>query len=234
MSQSTADSLQKERNLPSAKIRPMDLGIRLPLSESLSTKSETRTQLGIPGNAVVVGMVGRFDWYKGHRYLLEAMHQVIDSGAGDNLWVLLVGAGDELNNMKALAHDLHLSDRIVFTGFYPDALVAMRACDIMTMLSVGYEGQGYVILEAMALSRPVIACNIRGLKEVVEDGETGLLVPPANSQVLANALRQLIHNEPQRLSMGRAGRRCFEERFTLDRMLANTQSLYKEILVGRS
>ena len=106
------------------------------------------------------------------------------------------------------------------------------ACDALVLPSE-VEGLPYVILEAMALSKPVVATRVYGIPEAVRDGETGLLVAPRNVGELANALRTVVENGGLRERMGRAGRARFEESFTLERQLAEMSSLYRALAEGK-
>jgi glycosyltransferase involved in cell wall biosynthesis len=233
MSASTRRSLQEARGMPAHKLRMMNLGITLaPLNVADLARDVVRSQFGIPASGILLGMVGRFDWYKGHRTLLKATRQVMDSGQGSDLYVLLVGEGDELSSVKALAESLGLNRRVAFTGFYPAVLDAIQACDVMAMLSIGYEGQGYVLLEAMSQAKPVIATRVGGQVEVVVDGKTGILVPPSDSTALAGAVCRLLGDRQLREAMGKEGRGRVESFFGLERMLTETQALYEILLSG--
>ena len=102
--------------------------------------------------------------------------------------------------------------------------------DIALLPSIAFETFGLVNLEAMACSKPVIASNFSGIPEVVKDRETGILVPPRDSEALADAIIELLNDPEKRKQMGEAGRKRVEEMFTLEKMLNATYGLYEELL----
>jgi glycosyltransferase involved in cell wall biosynthesis len=135
---------------------------------------------------------------------------------------------------RLLAERHGVADRVVFMGRRGPEAVAriVGACDALVLPSE-VEGLPYVILEAMALSKAVVATRVYGIPEAVHDGETGLLVAPGNVAELASALRTVIENSGLRERMGRAGRARFEESFTLERQLAEMATLYRALLHGK-
>lgn len=124
-------------------------------------------------------------------------------------------------------------DRVLFTGQLDDddLLAAYSNADIFCVPS-RYESFGLIYLEAMRAGKPVVACRVGGVPEVVEDGVTGLLVPPDNVSALQAALDQLVRHPAQRAAMGTAGRRRFEDEFTSDKMVDRTLSLYRRMING--
>jgi glycosyltransferase involved in cell wall biosynthesis len=146
----------------------------------------------------------------------------------------VVGSGPDEAGARLLAVRRGVSDRVVFLGRRtPDDVERIvGACDALVLPSE-VEGLPYVILEAMALSKPVVATRVYGIPEVVHDGETGLLVLPGNVDELSRALRTVIENADLRARMGRAGRVRFEECFTLERQLADMSALYRELATGK-
>ena len=107
----------------------------------------------------------------------------------------------------------------------------MHAIDAFAMPSI-WEGFGIVLLEAMAAARPIVASRVATIPEVVEDGETGLLVPPGDAAVLADALAWLADSPAEARAMGEAGRQRLRTRFSLQKMVADTEGLYTELATG--
>jgi glycosyltransferase involved in cell wall biosynthesis len=104
----------------------------------------------------------------------------------------------------------------------------MHAVDVFAMPSV-WEGFGLVLLEAMAAGRPIVASRVATIPEVVLDGETGILVPPGDAPALAEALVQMAHDRQLAARLGEAGRRRLQQHFSLQKMVADTELLYREL-----
>ena len=131
-----------------------------------------------PGSQIV-GVVARLEPEKGHPTLLEAWPLVLR--AVPDAYLLIVGEGSRRDALEAQARELRIAHRVVFTGRRDDVPAVTAALDVAVLPSYR-EAQGLVILEAMALSRPVVASNVGGIPEMIEDGVTGLLVPPHDAR----------------------------------------------------
>jgi glycosyltransferase involved in cell wall biosynthesis len=160
--------------------------------------------------------------HKGHAVLLEAAGRV--PGAR----VVLVGDGPQREPLAALAGRLGIRDRVVFAGRRDSVWPCLRAVDVAALASTEREGLGIALIEAMAACRPVVASRLGGIPEVVEDGRTGLLVDPGDAAALAAALQELAADAERRRRMGEEGRRRFERRFTVARMMTRIETLYAE------
>jgi len=127
-----------------------------------------------------------------------------------------------------------VSERVRLLGFRRDVDTVLGAADALCVPSTRPEPLGLVALEGAAAGLPVVASAHGGVMEAVLDGETGLLVPPGNAAALAGALRWLADDPQSAGSMGAAGARLMAERFSRERMLAELQDLYEELLAGLS
>ncbi len=170
-------------------------------------------------------MVARFNEQKDQKTLLKAISQLGDS----NIDLDLVGSGISLDSCKALAQSLGITERVSFLGDRRDVPELLAQAQIF-VLSTHYEGLPISILEAMRAGLPIVATRVNGIPEEVIDGETGLLVPHGDVEALASALNSLIESPDQRLKMGEAGRQKFLQEFTIERMLAETEAVYLQIL----
>ncbi|HEX7951129.1 MAG TPA: glycosyltransferase [Candidatus Limnocylindrales bacterium] len=196
-----------------------------------------REEFGIPERAPIVGVVARLEPEKGHPTLLEAWPHVLASVTDAHL--LVVGEGSRRGELEAQAASLGLlgSDpahpssalgrRVVFTGRRDDVPAVTAALDVAVLPSYR-EAQGLSILEAMALSRPVVASAVGGIPEVIEDGRSGLLVPPHDRDALARAITRLLLDHPYADLLGRAGRELAHERFCAELMVRAIESIYDE------
>ena len=106
----------------------------------------------------------------------------------------------------------------------------MRSCHIGIIASIGSEAISRAALEWMAVGRPIVSTAVGCLPEMIEEGQTGFLAPPMNSQAMANRLLQLIHDENLRVRMGQEARRRFLSRYTLPRLINETEKFYEETL----
>ncbi len=176
-------------------------------------------------------MVAGFLPHKGHRFLLEALAMLRPEFP--DLQATLIGDGPTLGEMRELADRLDVSNAIIFAGFQPlkEMLEIMNVADIFVHPAL-MEGMPYVILHAMSLGKPVIATPVGGIPEVVLQEQTGYLVPAGDSATLANALRQLFNDHTFIQKMGAAGKKRYEENFTVMVMVERHASLYKTLYLS--
>lgn len=188
-----------------------------------------RRELGIPGDAFLVGVVARLEREKGHRYIVAAMPELV--AAVPNAWLVLVGEGSEEAALRAQVAALAPSvrERVILTGRRED-VAALTADLSVAVLPSLREAQGISILEAMARAIPVVASRVGGVPEVITHGVDGLLVPPADPAALADALIRLASAPDLRARLGSAGRRTVVERFSIDAMVRVVQGAYDEEL----
>lgn len=172
-----------------------------------------------------VVMVARLSWWKDQKTLLHAL-----AGLADLDWDLeLVGDGPLRAELEAIAASLGITARVHFSGYRAD--VASRLAEAqLFVLATKWEGFPRSILEAMRAGLPVIASDVGGVRESVRDGETGFLVPGEDVSALCNRLRLLLTSPALRLQMGRAGRALYEERYSIERLVAQTTAVYSAVL----
>jgi glycosyltransferase involved in cell wall biosynthesis len=179
----------------------------------------------IPEASPIVGVVARLEAEKGHRTLLEAWPSVL--AAHPEAWLLVVGEGSEREALEAQAEDLGISARTVFAGRREDVPAITAALDVAVLPSYR-EAQGLSVLEAMALSRPVVASRVGGIPEMIEDGVTGLLVPPNDPDSLAGAITRLLSDHPFADMIARRGHDLVHERFCVELMVQAVETIYDE------
>lgn len=187
-----------------------------------------REQLHLPGDALVVLCVARFQPVKDHANLLRAWPSVL--AANPRARLLLVGRGREMESAAALAASLGVEASVTFAGGLDDVSPAYAAADLQVLPSRG-EGLPYALLEGMSVGLPIVATRVGGVPECVEHDVTGLLVPPSNPQALAEALSLLLSDEPRRTLMS-ARAKSASMAFTLDRMAAQVAEVYREVASG--
>ena len=182
-------------------------------------------EYGMEPGSPIVGVVGRLEPEKGHATLIDAWPQVLRAVPG--AYLLIVGEGSRRAALEEQVAALGIGARVVFTGRRDDVPAVTAALDVAVLPSYR-EAQGLTILEAMALSRPVVASNVGGIPEMVEDGRTGLLVPPHDHEALASAITRLLLDHPLADMLARAGHDLVHERFCLELMVRAIENLYDE------
>jgi glycosyltransferase involved in cell wall biosynthesis len=183
----------------------------------------------IPEDAQIVGVVARLEAEKGHRTLLDAWSLV--QSAQPRAWLLIVGEGSERDALEAEAATLGIAERVVFTGRREDVPAVTAALDVAVLPSYR-EAQGLSVLEAMALGRPVVASNVGGIPEMIEDGVSGLLVPPNDPEALAGAIVRLLSDHPYADMIAKRGHDLAHDRFCIEKMVSSIESLYDEAALG--
>ena len=182
-------------------------------------------EYGMEAGSQIVGVVARLEPEKGHPTLLEAWPAVLR--AVPDVYLLVVGEGSRRDALEAQARELRIAHRIVFTGRRDDVPAVTAALDVAVLPSYR-EAQGLTILEAMALSRPVVASNVGGIPEMIADGVTGLLVPPHDAAALTAAIVRLLTDHPYADTLGRAGHDMVHDRFCIELMVSAIASIYDE------
>ncbi len=190
-------------------------------------REQTRALLGLGQDVPVLITVGRQEYQKGQRYLLEAMPALAERWP--ELVALLVGRdGHSSAELRDLASSLELGDRLRFLGHRTDVADLLTAADIFVFPSV-YEGLGGASLEAMAMGLPMVVADIPALREVVTPGENGVAVPAADSAALAEAIAGLLSNPEQRRLFGDRSIEIFEERFSAADAIPRSVDLMMEV-----
>lgn len=190
---------------------------------SAAVESQLRQQLAIrPGERVIVH-VGRMAPQKGHRYLLEAFRSVLSVHPGVRL--VLRGDGPLRESMIVLADDLGIASQVTFAPPVTHASWLIGLGDVFAFPSL-HEGFGIAMLEAMAMSKPCVASALPPIMEIVDDGRSGLLVPPRDSRALARALIALLDDPERARAMGQHARQAVLDRFDVRKNALALQALY--------
>jgi len=188
-----------------------------------------RKELGLPEKSFVVGAVGRLVPIKDHQTLLKAA--ALLSKSGIDVHVLLVGSGPERAKLKALAAEA-LEGRVCFAGDSSRVPELLNAIDVFAQPSLG-EGMSNTLLEAMACGLPVLATNVGGNPEIIENNINGCLFAPGDAQWLADKLKALAKDPALVHQLGTAARNRAIESFSLSRMLETYRSFYLDLAARR-
>jgi glycosyltransferase involved in cell wall biosynthesis len=213
------------------KIEVIPNGVKIVAADASAGAGLARAQLGVADSDRVVGAVTMLRPEKGLEYLLMALSQVLP--AIPDLKAIIVGEASEPDraygeNLSRLAMQLGLEGRVLFTGWMAEPLRIMSEFDVLALPSLR-EGFGRVLLEAMTLSKPVVASRVGGVPEIVADGVTGILVPPQDVGALALAITRLLTDPKLAREMGEAGRKRVEAQFALQLQVSRVERLIAEL-----
>ena len=228
VSRSTRDFLVRKRFVPGDRVRLIWNGA--PLEEFAPVPQEralaVRRSLGLPDGALVAGTIGRLNAQKGHRYLLDAAARLLARLPG--VRVLVAGDGDLMDALREQARTLGIAGQVVFAGHRTDVPDLLAALDVFCISSL-YEGTPLALFEAMAAGKAIVSTSVDGCREVLEDGVTGVLVPPADAGALALGIERVLCDGALREALGRqalAASRRYDVRTCVDAM----QAFYDDLL----
>jgi glycosyltransferase involved in cell wall biosynthesis len=182
-----------------------------------------RDEYGMEPGSQIVGVVARLEPEKGHLTLLDAWPHVLRRVP--DAYLLMVGEGSQREALAARAAENRVAHRVVFTGRRDDVPAVTAALDVAVLPS-HREAQGLSILEAMALSRPVVASDVGGIPEMIEDGVTGLLVPHDQPEALAAAIVRLLTDHSLADTIARAAHDLVHDRFCVQVMVRSVEEIY--------
>jgi len=190
-----------------------------------------REQLGVPASARLVAVLSRLNRMKGVEYFLDAAAVVAQRFA--DVHFLVIGDGAIRKELEEHAQRAALAGRIVFTGFRSDVPELLSEVSVSVLPSLS-EGLSNTMIESMAAGLPVVATRAGGNPEVIEDGVTGLLVPPRDPIMMADSICRLLENRELASSFGQAGRRRVAELFSMERTVRETEQLYFRLLEAKA
>ncbi|MFI5339628.1 MAG: glycosyltransferase family 4 protein [Candidatus Methylomirabilales bacterium] len=230
-----ANSMELQRELieagfPAERIVRISNGVDLNhfRPDSRARSAEARQHLRLP-TGPLLAFVGRLDPQKGLHTLLQALPPL--APGLEEARLLVLGDGPQRAELEQAVQRAGLSDRVLFRGLVPDVSPYLRACDIFVFPSVG-EGMPNALLEAMASGLPCVASDIGGCRDVITDGQTGLLAPPGDATAFRRALEQLLRSPEMRERLGASARQSVASRFGLERMAERYESCLGAVSTG--
>ncbi len=221
---SRAVSQKFTRTWFSRKVNVVHNGVNLSQFSSNLEDDRIRREFSIDGEEKVVTIVGRLDEWKGHRFFLEAAQKVLTHLHA--IKFLVVGDGVLRNELEALSRELGIVDNVIFCGHRTDIPEILAGSDILVSASLA-EHFGRVIIEAMAMAKPVVGTRAGGVPEIVIEGETGILVESASSEELARAIRSLLVDSERAREMGFAGLNRVRDCFSIEKHTRGIEEIYK-------
>jgi len=191
------------------------------------TSKKLISEFAIKNDEKVVINVAHLAGHKGQKYLVRSIPAVLERFPRTRFFI--VGGGELMQELKALAVSLGLSDELVFTGFREDVGAFYQLADLFVMSSVE-EGLGTAVLDALAVGKPVVATNSGGIPEMITDGENGLLVPARNPNALADGISKILADPDKAERMAARGPELVKARFSIDAMVTGNINVYGRIL----
>ncbi len=220
------------RGINPARVRVVYNGINLKRLVSTPERvAQVRAQMGVPPGGKAVGIVASLSPQKDHLTFLRAA-RIIGQHLPQTRFAL-IGDGPLRPLLKREAQELGVTPLVTFFGIQRDIGTYVGSLDVAVQCSADKEGCSNVVLEAMALGKPVVATEVGGNTELVEPGVTGLLVPPRDPQALAQAVISLLEDPQESQAMGERGSEVVRRQFSLEGMVKNYQDLYQEVLARK-
>jgi glycosyltransferase involved in cell wall biosynthesis len=222
------DDLVRYGVAPAQKIHIIPLGLELDAFLNCEKhRGKFRSELNVASDIPLIGIVGRIFPIKNHRLFLEAAAKV--HTRVPHARFVIVGDGILRADMEAYAKELNLTANVIFTGWRRD-LTRIYADLTTLVISSDNEGTPVSAIEAMASGCAVVATRVGGLPDIITDGETGLLVPPQDSESLAAAILQLIQNSDQAKYLASNARELARQRFAHQRLIADMENFYLQLV----
>jgi glycosyltransferase involved in cell wall biosynthesis len=198
-------------------------GITLPVFPTRGKRMHARKMLGVADNDFVVGIVARLSAQKAHEVLFRAIAASVESVP--HIQLVVIGGGDRELELRDLAQNLGIGTRTTFLGIRRDVADLLPGLDVACLSSV-HEGVPIALIEKMAAGLPIVATGCGSVRDIIEDGEQGFVVPVGDVENFADRLQTLAHQESLRTRLGKSGRARVEREFQIQ----NTARGYEELL----
>jgi glycosyltransferase involved in cell wall biosynthesis len=201
--------------------------VSIPTGIDLNRFDAERVEPILKHEGFSIGMIGVLRSWKGHSYFLEAIPSIRKAIAGSVFYI--VGDGPQSQNVRKKIQTLSLEKKVFMLGHREDIPELLQSLDILVHPSTGHEGIPQTILQSLAMGKPVVAADVGAIREVIKDGETGVLVRPKEVQHLADRVIALYENPLLREKISKAGREKVRREHSLDSMLDKIESLYARL-----
>lgn len=202
-------------------------GVNLNVFNKDKSWPDIRKELGIPKDVFLVGFIARMTLQKDPLNMIRAFAHFSKQQPGVHL--LMVGDGELKAEAQALARQLDISDRVTFEAFRKDVPALLNCIDVFCLPSL-WEGLSIALLEAMAMGKPIVATGVDGTREILNDGENGLLIAPNDPTQLSEKLTLLKQNAALRKKLSENAFRTITEEFNAAKMTADVEQIYLKLL----
>jgi glycosyltransferase involved in cell wall biosynthesis len=232
ISQPLIDWALKDHIVGEEKITKIYSGIQLDKFHPVKSeeKDRIRRKWALKKEEAVVGIVSKLWEGKGHTVLIEAFKLLKEKIKDAKL--VIVGEGYLYDELFRLVGNNGLRESVLFTGFQMDVSEIIATFDVAVLPSF-FEGMGRVILEAMAMEKPVVASRVGGIPDLIDQGINGLLVRPGDARELADALEKVLSDNGLARKLGKEGRKRIKDQFSADVMVQSIEKLYRELLARK-
>ena len=218
--------LLEKGKIPAEKILVLHDGIDLSAFNPDNGSDDLKKNLGLLQSFPIIGSVSRLDPRKGHRFLIEAISLL--HSEYPEIALLLIGDGKERRDLERQVKELHLERSVLFVGAQIDVVKYLALFDIFVLSSLA-EGLSIALIEAMAMKSAIVATNIGGIPEVVENGKEGVLVPPADTKKMAAAIRHVLLNKEETQLMKVHAREKVEKKFDMKNIVKELERVYTNL-----
>ena len=221
-------TLASRNKLNPEKIVSIAAGVDLDKFSTHIKADKIRNEFGLKRFFPIIGIVAILRSWKGHQYFLEAIPKVVSIYPDARF--LIVGDGPTRNTIQQKIIEDGIEKYVIMTGFRNDIPEIMAVLDVFVLPSYASEATSQVIPQALAMSKPIVATNVGGLPEIIEDSVTGLLVPPKNPEAISNAIIWMIKHPDKAKEMAMEGRNKILKCFTFQGMIEQTTEVYESVL----
>lgn len=218
-------------HIPASKITVIPIGVENDSEEfEQAARQRTRTEFGVGPETTVIGNVARLVPFKGHKFLLQTIAEVVKHKT--DVLFPIVGDGELLAELQSQAASLGIADHVRFLGFRDDLNSLYPGFDVYchSSLELAAEAFPIAILRALAAGLPIVCTNVGGIRLMVEDGVSGFLTKPEDPHSLANALLKVISNPSLQSSMGKASFALFKREFHASAMAEKVEAVYQHVV----
>ncbi len=220
----------RDKGIDPRKVVAIPSGIDLTRFDPDQVHEDLREELKIPPDALVFGTAAVFRWKKGNRYLLEATREILHSFPEAKL--LLVGDGPQKKNLLGTIEELGIRSSVIMPGYRDDMPRVLKSMDVFVFPTLE-EAFPNAVMEAMAMRKPVVATHVGGVPDIVQEGQTGYLVPPKNSRAITEKVLVLLKDKKLREEMGSRGREVVEANCSQELMVQKLERLYFSLMEER-
>jgi glycosyltransferase involved in cell wall biosynthesis len=228
VSASVRDFMINDRSIPENLVEVIYNGAPMKMfaEKSMGEDDNYKSRLGIPEDHRVVAIVGRLHKVKGHEYFLQAAKKVLEDY--QKVTFLVVGDGELMEPLKEMSRDLEIEDRVVFMGYSDSVSKVLQEVDIKVISSIS-EGIPLTLFEAMNAALPVVSTDVGGIKEILEEGKTGFLVPPKDPDALAEKVLLLLNEKELLQNMSVAAKEA-SRKFDVSSNVRKFETIYEELV----
>jgi glycosyltransferase involved in cell wall biosynthesis len=230
VSNHTKKDLVQWENISPDKIQVIYNGMNFGAEFGKEDHERILQELGLKPHQRVIGSVGRIEYQKGYDLLVDSAKEILDRHPETRF--VIVGGGSKEEELRIQIRRLNLERHFILTGWRVDAPLILSTFDIFVMTS-NFEGMPIVLLEAMAMGKPIVSTAVGGSPEIIEHGENGFLLHDRNPNKLASLIAELLVNEGRRKEMGEKGRRNYRMNFTAEKMAEEYSNLYEKYLSSK-